>query len=56
MIDQLVYVQILKDLEINTNKKMIYKLLKVLYGLKQAPRLSKFLLKKTELQINQCRP
>lgn len=39
MIDQLVYIQISKSLETNTNKRMVYKLLKALYYLKQAPRL-----------------
>lgn len=38
MIDQLVYMQILKEFENSTNKKMVSKLRKVLYNLKQALR------------------
>lgn len=34
LINQLVYVQILKGFETATNKSMVYKLLKALYGLK----------------------
>lgn len=54
-IDQLVYVQIPKESEDATNKRMVCKLLKALYGLKQAPRLwykrlSKFLLERLGLQ------
>ncbi len=39
LIDQLVYVQILKGSKISANKNMVCKLLKALYGLKQAPKL-----------------
>lgn len=39
LIDQLVYVQIPRESEDATNKRMVCKLLKALYGLKQAPRL-----------------
>lgn len=39
MIDQLVYIQISKDLKISINKKMVYKLLKAFYRLKQASKL-----------------
>lgn len=39
IIDQLVYVQILKGLETNANKGMVCKLLKALYGLEQASKL-----------------
>ncbi len=55
LIDQLVYVQILKGSETSANKNIVCKLLKPLYGLKQAPRLwyerlSNFLFKKLGLQ------
>lgn len=51
LIDQLVYIQILKSSEDSTNKGKVCKLLKALYSLKQElrlwyKRLSKFLLKK----------
>lgn len=54
LIDQLIYIQILKDSKITTIKEMVYKLPKLLYGLKQVSRLwykglSKFLLKKLDL-------
>lgn len=39
MIDQLVYIQIPKELESSSKKGMVYKFLKALYDLKQAPRL-----------------
>ena len=39
LIDQLIYIEILKEIETEANKNMIYKLLKALYGLKQSPRL-----------------
>lgn len=39
LIDQLIYVQILKASETNANKGMVCKLLKAFYKLKQAPRL-----------------
>ena len=39
LINQLVYIEIPKEIESASNWDMIYKLLKVLYGLKQSPRL-----------------
>lgn len=39
LIDQLIYVEMLKGTETDANKNMIYKLLKALYDLKQSPRL-----------------
>ena len=58
LIDQLVYIEILKGTETDANRGMVCKLLKELYGLKQSPRLlyknfSNFLLQKLGLsQIN----
>lgn len=51
LIDQLIYIDIPKGTETETNKDMVCKLLKALYGLKQSPhlwyeRLSAFFLKK----------
>lgn len=39
IINKLVYIQIPKESENSTNKRMVCKLLKAFYGLKQAPRL-----------------
>lgn len=39
LIDQLIYVKILKGLEDATSKGMVCKLLKALYHLKQGPKL-----------------
>lgn len=55
VIDQLVYIQIPKGLEISANENMVLILLKMLCGLKQASRLwyerlSNFLLKKLGFQ------
>lgn len=54
LIDQLIYVEILKGTETKANKDMVCKLFKALYGLKQSPRLwyerlSDFLLQKLGL-------
>lgn len=54
LIDQLVYVEILKGTETNANQNMVCKLLKALYGLKQFShlyykRFSNFLLQKLDL-------
>lgn len=55
LIDQLVYVEIPKGTESESNRNMVCKLLKALYGLKQSPRLwyevlSTFLLEKLGLK------
>ena len=39
LIDQLIYVELLKGMETKVNKNMVYILLKALYNLKQSPRL-----------------
>lgn len=39
LIDQLIYVKMLKNAETHTTKNMIYKLQKALYSLKQLQRL-----------------
>lgn len=58
LINQLIYIDILKRLETEANQDMVCKLLKVFYDLKQSPhlrykRLSNFLLHRLSLlQIN----
>lgn len=58
LIDQLVYIDILKGSKIEVNRNMIYKLFKALYSLKQSPqlwykKLLTFLIRKLGLsQIN----
>lgn len=54
LFNQLIYIEILKETEIETMKNMIYKLLKVLYSLKQSlylwyKRLSIFFFTKLDL-------
>lgn len=36
-INQLIYIDIYKELKVKTNRNMLYKLLKILYKLKQLP-------------------